>query len=178
MSVRRRTVLKAGFAGAAALAVGGLGLGLQGTALRAPSRPLRALNEAEYSVLAAIADRVCPGGGGFPSAASLGVAESVDELLATLDPATAGEIRLLLRLLENALPGLLLDGRSRPFTACTPAQQDEALRAWQLSTLSVRRSGYKVLRSLCASAYYADPRVFAACGYGGPPDSVGAGEAG
>jgi hypothetical protein len=170
MSIPRRALLKYGLGGAGLLTLGGVGLALQGSVLRAPNAPLQALDPVEYSVLFAVADRVCPGQGAHPAAHAIDVAGAVDALLATLDPATTGEIKLLLRLLENALPGALLDGRVRPFTACSPEQQDATLAAWQHSAILVRRAGYKVLRALCASTYYADPRSFAGSGYPGPPD--------
>ena len=64
----RRNVLKFGLAGAALLAVGGFGLGLRATVLRAPAAPLLVLDEVEFSVLWAIVERVCPANGAFPAA--------------------------------------------------------------------------------------------------------------
>jgi hypothetical protein len=170
MALTRRTILKYGLASATLLAAGGAGLGLQSTVERTPSQPLKALDPTEYSILAAVADRVCPSIDGQPTAADLDIAAQVDHLLSTLDPGTQAELKGVLRLLENALPGLLLDGRSTTFTAATPEAQDSTLRSWQHSRIYIRRSGYKAIRNLCAASYYADPRTYASAGYPGPPD--------
>ena len=86
MAINRRTVLKYGLGGAGLLSLGTLGLGMQGTVLRTPSGPLKALDTTSYSVLAAAAERLCPQGDGFPSTAELDIAMQVDGLLATLSP--------------------------------------------------------------------------------------------
>lgn len=172
MSLSRRTVLRYGLGGAALLAVGGVGLGLRPGVLREPKAPLRALDAVAFSVLAAVAERVAPGGQGFPAASALGVPEKVDALLASSDPGLAAEVSQALKLLENALTGLLLEGRTRPFTACSAAEQDAVLESWRTSGLLVRRQVYKALRGLCASAYYASPETYAAVGYPGPPAAL------
>lgn len=163
-------MIRYGLGGAIALAAGGVGLSLQRTAPREPGRPLRALDARTFSILAAVADRVAPAREGFPAASDLQVAEKVDELLATVDPAVVDEVTQVLHLLENGLAGLVFDGRPRAFTALDPAAQDRALAAWQGSRLHLRRTAYKALHGLCAAAYYASPEIYPAVGYPGPPD--------
>jgi len=163
-------VIRYGLGGAVALAAGGVGLSLQRTRPRAPSRPLRALDERTFSILAAVADRVTPPREGFPAASELQVAEKIDELLTGVHPAVLEEITQVLHLLENGLAGLVLDGRPKPFTALSPQAQDEALQSWKRSRLGLRRTAYKALRGLCAAAYYASPEIYPAVGYPGPPD--------
>jgi hypothetical protein len=170
MPLSRRTVLRYGLGGALLLAAGGTGIALRSTVLRRPARPLRMLDEKSFSILAAVADRIAPPGGGFPSAAELQVAEKIDALLATMHPANTHELEQALFLLENALAGLVFDGRARPFTQLDPAAQDEALRDWQLSRLAVRRKAYVAMHGLCAAAYYASPAIYPLVGYPGPPD--------
>ncbi|HMV65939.1 MAG TPA: gluconate 2-dehydrogenase subunit 3 family protein, partial [Myxococcota bacterium] len=141
---------------------------------REPRRPLRALDARSFAVLAAVAERVAPGGpspngAAFPSASDVMVPEKIDALLATCDPAMTGEVSQALLLLENALAGLVLDGRARAFTACDADEQEAILEGWRTSRLHLRRQVYKALRGLCASAYYASPEVYAAVGYPGPP---------
>ena len=106
----------------------------------------------------------------LPSAGEVDLALSIDHFMTLLDPAAAAELKSLLRLLENALPGLVFDGRVRPFTASTTESQDATLRAWRRSRLHLRRGGFKVLCALCSSTYFGDPRVYEAIGYPGPPD--------
>ena len=168
--MNRRTVLKFGLSGAALMAVSGVGLGLRKGVLRAPAAPLQVLGPMEYSVLAAVADRMLPAGDGFPSAANLQVAEAVDTLLARSEPQVGVELQQLLGLLENALVGLLFAGPATPFTALSTTQQDAVLQAWKDSRLTVRRMGFRVLRSLCLSTYFSNPATYALVGYPGPPD--------
>lgn len=170
MDPTRRTLLAAGAAGAVALALGGVGLALQGTVPRAPGAPLVALDPRAFSVLAAVADRICPGGGGLPTASEARVAEKLDQLLSTLDPAVTVELSQLLRLIENALVGFAFDGRIRAFTALTPERQDRVLEGWRTSRLPLRRAGFKALAGLCNATYWATPSTWPHTGYPGPPD--------
>lgn len=168
----RRNVLKFGLAGAVLLAIGGVGLGLRGTVRRVPASPLLVLDDVEFSVLWAVAERVCPANGKFPAASSVLVAEKIDALLAGLDPATQAETKSLLRLVENALPGLLLDGRFTTFTGSSPAVQDAVLEAMRTSRMGLRRTMFKALGGLVGATYYAQPEVWGAVGYPGPPDEL------
>lgn len=170
MGIDRRTVLKYGVGGAVVLAAGGVGLGLRGTVLRPPARPLQCLDGVEFSILAALADRICPPGDGFFSATELEVAEKVDRLLASVHPGVQGEIRQLLRLFENALAGFVFDRRFSTFTASPPELQDATLEAWRTSRLDVRRTGFKALQGLVAGAYYGSSEVHRSLGYAGPPN--------
>ena len=169
MPVSRRTLLKYGLAGTALLAAGGVGLALRGTVLRAPARSLKVLSAQEYSILAAVADRICPPTGDFPAASAIGVAEDLDDLLAISDPAVHEELALVLRLVENALPGLLLDQRISTFTGSDPATQDRVLEGMRTSRLEARRTMFKALNGLVGATYYGNPAVWPAVGYPGPP---------
>lgn len=168
----RRNVLKFGIAGAALLALGGVGLGLRGTVRHAPKAPLLVFDEVEFSVLWAVAERVCPANGAFPAASTVGVAEKIDALMASLDPGTQAETKAVLRLVENALPGLLLDGRFTTFTGSSPAAQDAVLEGMRTSRLHLRRTMFKALGGLVGATYYAQPEVWGAVGYPGPPDAL------
>lgn len=174
MSTTRRRLLQVGLGGAALLAVGGVGVALRPGVLRAPSAPLQALDPRSFSTLAAVADAVCPGTEVYPSAAGVGVAEGIDALLASCDPGMTDELTQALMLLENALVGLLLDGRPVAFTALSPATQAEVFEGWRTSRIGVRRQIYKALRGLCASVYYAHPDTWPGSGYPGPPDYAAA----
>ena len=57
----RRALLRSGLAGIGLVAISGTAIALRGTKLRAmPRGGLRVLSPAEYAILAAIAERVCP----------------------------------------------------------------------------------------------------------------------
>lgn len=166
----RRDLLKLGLFGAGLLAIGGVGLGLR-PGSQAPVPPeLAALEPAAFRVLVAVADRVCPATGRLPSAAEIGVAERIDAHLATLHPDDVAQLSRALLLLENGLVGLLLGGQAAPFTLRSPEAQDRTLDRWRSSRFVVLRSAFKALRALCATTYYADPRVARAVGYPAPAD--------
>lgn len=170
MRVTRRTFLQATAAGAAVLAMSGVGLGLRATVHRESRRELTALSPRAFSILAAVADRLLDYGEGAPSAVELEVAEGVDVALAALHPGITAEIEQALFLLENAAAGLLLDGRINTFTASSPAAQLEILEGWRHSRFHLLRQAYNGLHTLCNGVYWSDPRVFALVGYPGPPD--------
>ncbi|MBX2803905.1 MAG: gluconate 2-dehydrogenase subunit 3 family protein [Myxococcales bacterium] len=171
MHPTRRRILTAGASGVALLTLGSVGLGLRPGADTPVPQDLKCLGPTAYRVLEAVADRVCPGvTPSFPSARQVGVASLVDAHLATMHPSDAREIEQGLHLLENALAGLLLGGRTRPFTLCAPEQQDRVLAQWRSSRITVLQRAFKAFRSLCATAYYSDRATFAAVGYPGAPD--------
>ncbi len=170
MELSRRLVLKYGLAGASVLLLAGTGLALQGTTPREPRQPLQALSSQEFSILWALADRMAPAHENFPAASTIEVPERIDSFLASVDPATRGEVKLLLKIVENALPGLILDGRVRPFSKCSPETQDAILEGWRTSSISARRTIFKALNNLVAATYYGSPETYAAVGYPGPPN--------
>ena len=73
-------------------------------------------------------------------------------------------------LFENAAAGLLLDGRTAPFPALDPADQDQVLYRWRDSRLVLRRTAYVALRKLTQAAHYAQPSCWESVGYSGPPE--------
>ena len=191
--MNRRGLLKKTLGGAALLAVAGaVPLALRKTRLRPPRGPLQFFSEAEYSVWAAVAERILareptPASrepGDFPSAAATEVAErrapppsaaevdvaaKADAFLAPLPPGDARDLKQLLALFDNALFSLLTGGPPTPFTQMSPEQQDAHLRAWQQSRLAVRRTGYQALKRLTCAIYFGSPAVYASLGYPGPP---------
>jgi hypothetical protein len=150
------------------VSAGGLALVLQPSLLVQPQGALRVLDGQQYSILAAIAGRICPGGDGFPSASDIDVAGRVDALLDRLPAGTAGEITALLSAFESPLVGLLLDGRPRTFSTCAPEEQDAVLAEWRDSRLPQRRTAFLALQHLCSGAYWTHPAVLRAMGYPGP----------
>ena len=163
--MRRRGFLKLGLVGGALLGLTGAGLGLWPSRIRfVPQRALRVLDPAGFNVLAQVAARVAPSDGD-----PVAIAHGVDETLVAQTPEAQDDFRKLLRLLENGLARLLLDGRPRNFTRLVAASQDAALAAFRDSRLVVRRSGYHALRKLCLAVYYAAPSTWGVIGYPGPP---------
>ena len=89
--------------------------------------------------------------------------------MALAPPEARADFGKLLLLFENALAGLVFDGRARPFTRLPPEAQDQVLAHWRDSRLAVRRSGYAALRKLTQAAWYAAPEAWPDVGYPGPP---------
>jgi hypothetical protein len=144
----------------------GAGLGLWPSARRLRARkPLRVLDERAFSVLAAVAARTV----GAPNADAVEIAHRVDATLAFAPAEVGRDVGRLLLLFDNALAGLLFDGRARPFTRLSPEGQDAVLAAWRDSRILVRHFGYTALRKLTQAAHYSMPEAWASVGYPGPP---------
>jgi len=181
----RRGFLKKTIGGAALLAAAGaVPLAFRKTRLREPRAPLRFFTPEEYSVFAAVAERVLARGLADmppelataaqrrptpPSAAEVDVAGKADAFLAPLDAASAKELKQLLLLFDNALFSLATGGPPRPFTRMSPEQQDAHLERWATSRLAVRRTGFQALKRLTGAVYYSQPASYASVGYPGPP---------
>lgn len=166
----RRQLLGAGAFGSAILALGAIGLGVQGGADH-PVPQLAAFDPTAFRTLQSLAARTCPGSlPGFPSAADVNLAEHVDAYAATLHETDQKELNQALWLLENGLAGFLTAGRAGPFTTASAAAQDATLHAWRDSSVGVLRRAYKALTAMCIGTYYALPEVQKATGYPGPPD--------
>jgi hypothetical protein len=167
--MERRAFVKTGLLGGALLALGGSGLALFPTRhLGTPLRALQVLGEQEFQVVVAVASRVVAD----PDADPVAIAQGVDRLVTRLPREVQGDILRLLGLFENALAGLLLDGRALPFTRLSPHGQRRVLEAWRSSRLALRRGGYQGLKKLCYLAHYQQPWSWAAIGFPSPP-SIG-----
>jgi hypothetical protein len=181
----RRGFLKKTIGGAVLLAAAGaVPLALRKTRLRESRAPLRFFTPEEYSIFAAIAERVLARGPADmppelaavaerrpapPSAADLDVAGKADAFLAPIDAASARELKQLLLLFDNALFSLATGGPPRPFTRMSPQEQDAHLERWATSRMAVRRTGFQALKRLTAAMYYSQPSTYASVGYPGPP---------
>ena len=164
--MQRRTFLKYGLFGSALLALGGVGLHawpIAGT-YRA-RRKLRVLGDLEFRILCHVAARVVPDAAVDPHE----VAHGVDEILSYTHPEAASDMNQLLRLIESALGGLVLDLRPRPFSHLPAEAQERALAAWRDSKLSLRRTGYAGVCKLCTAAFYRSEARWVEVGYPGPP---------
>lgn len=166
----RRSFLKTGVLGTAALLTLGTALAARKTLLRQlPKHGLQLLSAQEYAVLCAVADRICPAlGAGVPGALALGVPEQIDAMLAAAPDYLQRDFKSLLFIVENALLGALMFERVRPFTQLSAAEQDAMLSSMRHSRLPLRRGMFRALKSLVAAVYYGDERSWARIGYVGP----------
>jgi hypothetical protein len=167
----RRGFLKRGIWGSALLALAGGGYLALRPSKKVPLPPegLLALDETEYAVVQALAERIVPARPHFPSVDQVRVAFNVDRILARTDAGASKELKQLLQLFESALPGFLFGGRLQPFTRLPPDEQDAALREWRDSRIVIRRTGFQALRVVVLAGYYSSPLSWSAVGYSGPP---------
>lgn len=172
--ISRRTWVKGSLAGVLLAGLGGVGLALQKTVQRLPTPKLALFDPAEYAILVAIAERICPALGlGAPGATEVGVAARLDAMLENGDPETKKGLKIALKLVDNALTGALTGERVVPFTALSPEQQDRSLAGWRDSDVGFRRTVFSGIVSAVFFAYYGDPRTWKRIGYRGPPDAKG-----
>jgi hypothetical protein len=174
MAETRRGLLKKTLGGAALLAVAGaVPVGLRRTRLRQVpgGRPLQFFSPAEYSIWAAVADRVLAEQQptGSPTASQLDIAARADAFLSPLPDTDRKDLKQLLALFDNALFSAVQGGPPRPFTAMSPEEQDAHLRRWQTSRLAIQRTGYQAMKRLCCALYFSAPEAYAGVGYPGPP---------
>ena len=180
----RRGLLKKTLGGGVLLAVAGsVPLALRKTRLREPRTKLRFFTAAEYSIWAAVADRVLATdataataepeqigtAGTAPSPADIDVAGKADAFLAPLPASDAKDLKQLLALFDNALFSFVSGGPARPFTQMSAAEQDAHLLGWQTSRLAIKRTGFQAMKRLCCALYFSQPATYASVGYSGPP---------
>jgi hypothetical protein len=161
----RRTFLKRGLLGGALLAAAGTGLFAWPTRRVTTRRALKVLDDREFAILAAVAQRTVITKGADP----VEIAHGVDDELTCLPLEVQRDIKDLLRMFDNALVGVMLDGRLQRFTHLAPEAQDAALYAWRDSRIVLRRAGYHALRKLTLGAFYRSPSTWVLSGYPGPP---------
>jgi hypothetical protein len=170
VATSRRRFLRTGLIGGALLALGGVGLAFYPSKeLGVATAPLEALDARAFQVLIAVASRVVTAKGSDPVA----IAQGVDHALSYALPETQEAINKLLGLFENALPGLVLDGRLQPFTRLSAESQDAVLESWRRSRIELRRTGYQALRKLVLAAYYMEEPSWGPLAYH-PPKGLNA----
>jgi hypothetical protein len=168
--MQRRTFLQRGLLGGALLALGGgTTLALRRSRIRYRAvAPVYVLDDRAFNVMATVVSRIMIAEGADP----VDITHTIDQALARAVPEAQQDIIRLLRLLDNALTGFLLDGRLVPFTELDGFHQDAALLAWRDSRLTLRRGGYKILKNLSTTSFYRKNPSWKLVGYPGPPDSL------
>jgi hypothetical protein len=169
--ISRRTLLKAGVAGGAALF---LARWLQ-AATEPPAAGAEnagALDPAARAVVAAIIpvflDGALPDGSEATSARAATLAD-VERIIAGLPPATRKELADLFSLLVFPPTRGLIAGIWSPWPETTREAVVSFLTRWRDSRFALLRSAYAALHQLVFSAWYANPRAWPAIGYPGPP---------
>jgi hypothetical protein len=172
--ISRRTFLKAGVAGGAALL---LARWLYTSTTVPPQLPHSALDAAARTIMAAIIPVLLDGA--LPSGADLTTARAetlvaVEQAIAGLAPATREELVELFSLLAFAPTRCLVAGVWSPWSEASTDAIAEFLARWRDSRFTLLRSAYGALHQLVLGAWYAQERAWPAIGYAGPPTlSVG-----
>jgi hypothetical protein len=169
LRISRRTLLKAGIAGGAALL-------LARWLYTAPSPPARptpnALDPSGRAIVTAIIPVLLDGAlpsGPEATAARAKVLAGVEDTIAGLPPATRKELADLFSLLGFPPTRCLVAGIWSPWPEATRESIASFLTHWRDSRFELLRSAYAALHQLVFAAWYADPRAWTATGYAGPP---------
>jgi hypothetical protein len=157
----RRTLLKAGAAGGALLAIGGVAL----VAGRDPDADRARVMGA---VVPSILDGALPEPADERAAAVRRCVGGVGVAVSQLAPASRRELARLFALLAAPPGRRLLAGVRADWPDATPAEVAAFLEDWRLHRVALFRAGYGAMHDLVLGSWYADPASWSAIGYGGP----------
>jgi hypothetical protein len=167
--ISRRTLLKAGIAGGAALLLARW-LYTSTTAPQSTATPPGALDASARAIVAAIAPVMLAGA--LPANDPVLLQEvvaGVEQAIAGLPPAVRREIDQLFALLSFAPTRALIAGVWSPWHEASPASIGTFLDRWRNSRLALLRSAYGALHQLLFAAWYGNANAWPAIGYAGPP---------
>jgi hypothetical protein len=167
--ISRRTFLKAGVAGGAALL---LARWLYTSTGASPQLPHPTLDATARTIMAAIIPVLLEGA--LPTGADLPTARAetlvaVEQAIAGLPPATRDELGELFSLLAFAPTRCLVAGIWSPWSEASTDAIEGFLARWRDSRFALLRSAYGALHQLVLAAWYAQGRAWPAIGYAGPP---------
>jgi len=167
----RRTLLKTGVAGGAAL-LAAHWLYTRSTVQSVADTRFVALAPDARAIVAAIVPVLLDGAlptGGAAVAALDAVVIGVDVAIGGLPPAARKELDQLFSLLAFAPTRSLVAGVWSPWPEASPAAVADFLAQWRDSRLLLLRSAYAALHQLVMAAWYGNERAWPAIGYPGPP---------
>ena len=171
LRLSRRTLLKAGVAGGAAL-IAAHWLYTRGTVPGVADARFVALDPNARAIVAAIAPVMLAGAlpTGAASVAGLdAVVTGIDIAIAGLPPAARKELDQLFSLLAFAPSRSFIAGVWSPWRDASPAAIAAFLAQWRDSRFVLLRSAYAALHQLVMAAWYGDERAWPSIGYPGPP---------
>ena len=168
--ITRRTLLKAGIAGGAALL---LARWLYtGTTVPTPDSRFAALDVSGQTIVAAIVPVLLDGAlptGRDAAAARADVLTDVDQVIAGLPPAARKELDDLFSLLAFAPTRCLIAGVWSPWPEASRDSVAAFLEAWRVSRFALLRSAYGALHQIVFGAWYGKTQAWPPIGYPGPP---------
>ena len=167
--ISRRTLLKAGIAGGAALLLARW-LYRSTTTPQSTSTPYGALDAGARAIVAAIAPVMLADA--LPANDPVFLQQTVagvEQAIAGLPPAVRKEVDQLFALLSFAPTRALIAGIWSPWDEASAASIGAFLDRWRGSRLALLRSAYGALHQLVFAAWYGNSNAWPAIGYGGPP---------
>ena len=162
-SFGRREFLRRG-GGGLMLAMGAMLPGCGGAAERREDGQV--FSDSERRTLHALCERLLPGGGPAPSAATVGVAAKIERLLSELGGGAASDFSRLLSLFEWS--PVLFEARAGRLSRLSTEIQDEVIQGWATSRLGFRRTGFVAIKRVAMSVYYSEEASWPAIGFPGP----------
>jgi hypothetical protein len=169
--ITRRTLLKAGIAGGAALFFARW-LYTTTSAPPLPDARFVALDARARSIVGAIVPVLLEGALPAPTEADdarTEVVANVDQAIAGLPPEARKQIDQLFALLAFAPSRCLIAGVWSPWPEASPESIAAFLERWRDSRFVLLKSAYGALHQLITAAWYGSPRAWPAIGYAGPP---------
>jgi hypothetical protein len=167
----RRTLLKAGAAGAGALILARWLYESTATP-DVPDARFVALDGDARAIISAIAPVMLQGAmplGESAVAARAEILAGVDKAVSGLPPHLRRELDQLFSLLSFAPTRCLVAGVWASWPHATQASIAEFLGRWRDSRFELLRSAYGALHQLVLASWYGNPRSWPAIGYAGPP---------
>jgi hypothetical protein len=159
--VKRRTLLKAGVAGGALLAVGAACVLLGRDPAHDRATVLRA-------IAPVMLDGALPVGPAARAAALERSLRAVEAAIANLAPSAQAELGQLFALLASAPGRRVLAGVPEGWERADPVQVAAFLASWRSHRLTRFKTGYLALHDLVLGSWYADEANWADTGYSGP----------
>jgi hypothetical protein len=171
LHITRRTLLKAGVAGVAALVL----TRWLYTTVSAPPRTAAsdaALDTDARAILIAIIpvilDGALPNGPDAAAARDEALA-GAGQAIAGLPPSVRSELDQLFALLAFAPTRCIVAGVWSPWPVASRESVAAFLGHWRDSRFALLRSAYEALHQIVLGAWYGNPRAWGAIGYPGPP---------
>lgn len=122
------------------------------------------LSREEAAIAQSIADAMFPGepylDQGLPNGNDVGVVEHLDQYLASIDDRSSQLLRMLLHLVDDV--SFLVGLGMAPFHERSRSERIEILRAWDNSSIAIRRKGFRGLKLVLAAGYCTNARVLEA----------------
>ena len=162
----RRNFLKGTLAGSALIA--GSALLPAGCArYDAPEAPLQVLDQKEFAVQQAAADRIVGEGlPGEPAAADVDVAAQFDAALAYAPAEVQTQVKQMLQIFEHGTQIFLFSFNR--FTELSAEEKDNYISEWMESGLAFRKLVFWAMKKIALAFYYAAPAVWPSIDYDGP----------